>query len=197
MKLKNFAITAAVLAVSTVSTSAALSSAQLATISRQVKSSKVAEAPALVTKLVTSAAKEDKSETAVAAFVATFKAHPATLSTALTAAIKAAPEATDKLVEVAIGLAPESGATVVRTAVEANPDQAQAIRTAAAKADSKKTAIYDREIAASSASRRVAGTAGPVGAAFGGGTVTVTPLPDAPPPTQVYAQPGGDSRRQP
>lgn len=199
MNLKNFAITASVLAVSAVSTSAALSSAQVADINRQVKSAKTAEAPAVVSKLVSAAAKDDKADTAVAAFVATFKAHPATLTTGLTSAIQASPEATTKLVETAIHLAPNSSATIVRTAANANPEQAQAISAVASKLDPKKATVFEREVAASTASRRTAGaaTAAPVGGAFTGGTVVVTPIDNSVPPTQVYAQPGGDPRRQP
>jgi len=197
MNLKNFVCTAAIVMASAVTTTASLSPARLSEINQQVSAAKTPEAPALVAKLVAGAAKEDKNATAVAAFIATFRKSPGTLTTALTAAIHAAPSATEKLVAAAIALAPESALTVVRTAVDAAPEQTSTIRAIAAKADPSKVTLFDREIASASATRRAVGGSSAVGAAFGGGTVDVTPLPEGPAPVQVYAQPGSDPRRSP
>ena len=113
MNARIFSSAAAALVAAALSAAAALSSGQVTEINRQVSSAKTPEAPAVVTKLVTSAAKENKQATAVAAFIAAFKSHPATLTTALTAAIQACPAATEKLVETAMNLAPDSSSTKI------------------------------------------------------------------------------------
>lgn len=197
MNLSKFASCVVLVAASALSTSASLSSAQVADIGRQLKSARTAEVPSVVAQLISAAPKAERSDTAVAAFKASFKARPATLTSALTAAVQAVPESAVALVEAALQLAPSSATTIVRTAADAAPEQAQAIRVAASKVEPKKAVLFEREVAASAASRRSVGSStAPVGGAFAGGTTTVTPLPNVP-TTRVYAQPGYDPRRHP
>ena len=168
----------------------ALTPAQSEVLTKSVASAKVVEVPAAVAKAIEQAAKEDRSEVAVTTVVAAIKAHPSTVGTAVTAAVKAAPDATEAIVTAALEAAPNSALTIVSAAAQGAPDQSEKIAAIAAHKMPTRAASFDREVAVIRG-RRAAGDA----ALLVGGSVTQTPRPPGPPPTQVYSTPGFDPGR--
>lgn len=184
-------IVAGLLTASAVLTSPALAltSAQSEALTQLVASSKVVEVPAAVSKAISQASKEDRAQVATTVLVAAIKAHPSTVAAAVSAAAKSAPEAIEAIVTAALDAAPGSALTIVSAAAEGAPEKADAVAAIAARKMPTRSASFEREVAVVRGRRLVSD------ASISGGTVTQTPRPAGPPPTQVYSTPGSDSAR--
>lgn len=192
--VKKISVTLAALSAVAVMSVSAATVAEVEAMGQKVASAKAVEAPAVVTKLINDASKEDKQSVAVAALGAGLRAHPAALVSLLTSAIKSAPGATEALVDVALDTVPDSALTTIRVVSEVNPVKSDVALAAAVKRTPAKKSAFEREVAAVRA-RRIVATPTVAGAALGGGTVTQNPRPNAAPPTQVTSYGGFDPSR--
>ena len=101
----------------------ALNSTDAQALTQKLLASKVIDMPAVAAKIVASADKVDRIETAKAAVVAVAKNQPIALSTVISAVLRKAPEATEAVVAAAIEVAPQLARTVVAAATFATEGQ--------------------------------------------------------------------------
>ena len=101
----------------------ALNSTEAQALTQKLLASKVIDMPAVAAKIVASADKVDRIETAKAAVVAVAKNQPNALSTVIGAVLRKAPEATEAVVAAAIEVAPQLARTVVAAATFATEGQ--------------------------------------------------------------------------
>jgi hypothetical protein len=145
----------------------ALSQVESDSISKSILTAKVVDVSSKAAKLVSAAAKESKSEVAVAAVTAAIKAHPSTVGTVIVSVLKVAPETTEAVVTAALEAAPQSALTILAAAAEGAPAYAdKAVALASAKMPTR-AAAFEREVAVIKGRRTVASAA-----AITGGNVT-------------------------
>ncbi len=125
----------------------ALSSVEVDAVNKSLKSARVVELPALASKLVLGAAKEDKEKVAVAAVTSTIRNHPGAMSTVITAVVSVAPETVEAVVEAALNLAPDSSLSIVASAASGAPQRASKAAAIAAKKMPSRAASFEREVA--------------------------------------------------
>lgn len=201
--VKKFSVTLAALSAFAVVSIQAATPAELEAVGQKVASAKAVEAPAVVTREIAKASKEDKTAFATAALSAGLRKHPGSIASLLTSAIKASPESTEALVDTALNIQPDSSMVVLRAVAEAHPAKSDLALAAVVKRTPAKRAAFERELTTvrtAAAARRVAvapGAAAPVpaGAALKAPVVIVTPKPSTPPPVQVSTYGGADPSR--
>ncbi len=101
----------------------ALTATESQVLTQKILASKVVDMPLVAAKLVVSADKADRIETAKAAVVAVAKSHPTALSTVVGAILRKAPEATEAVVAACLEVAPQMARTVVAAATFATEGQ--------------------------------------------------------------------------
>lgn len=169
----------------------ALSSVETEAVTKAILAAKVVDVSGKAAKLVIAAAKESKTEVAVAAVTAAIKSHPSTIGSVITAVLKVTPESTEAVVTAALEAAPQSALTILAAVAEAAPSQAdKAVAIASAKVPSRASA-FEREVAIVKARRTVAAAA-----AFDGGTESQTPRTSGT-PQKSYSKAGVDPNRPP
>lgn len=199
--VKKFSVTLAALSAFAVVSIQAATPAELEAVGQKVSSAKAVEAPAVVTREIAKASKEDKTAFATAALSAGLRKHPGSIASLLTSAIKASPESTEALVDTALNIQPDSSMVVLRAVAEVHPAKSDAALAAVVKRTPAKKASYERELTAvrTAAARRVvapvAAAPVPAGAALKTPVVIVTPKPSTPPPVQVSTYGGADPSR--
>ncbi len=145
--LKQFVVAFAAASVMAVVPTFALSSVEVDAVNKSLKAARVVELPALASKLVLSAAKEDKEKVAVAVVTSAIRNHPGAMSTVITAVVSVAPETIEAVVEAALNLAPDSALSIVASAASGAPQRASKAAAIAAKKMPSRTASFEREVA--------------------------------------------------
>lgn len=194
-------ITAASLMVGT--SAFALTSTESQALTQKILASKVIDMPAVAAKMVGSADKSDRIETAKAAVIAVAKNHPNALSTVVGAVLRKAPEATEAVVAACLEVAPAMARTVVAAATFATEGQDAVILATADRLVPAQKAEVRGEVTLAKARRAMknssAKSSGPVQIDGAEGIIT-TPLTDStgtplPPPVKVSAYAGADPNR--
>ncbi len=165
--LKQLVVALAAASVMTVVPAFALSSVEVEAVNKSLKAARVVELPALASKLVLGAAKEDQEKVAVAVVTSAIRNHPGSMSTVITAIVSVAPATVEAVVEAALNLAPDSALSIVASAASGAPQRASKAAAIAAKKMPSRTASFEREVAVVRG-RRLFSTA----AAFGDTGVT-------------------------
>ncbi|MEI6356293.1 MAG: hypothetical protein WCP53_04240 [Verrucomicrobiota bacterium] len=145
--LKELVVAFTAASVMTVVPAFALSSVEVEAVNKSLNAARVVELPALASKLVLSAAKEDKEKVAVAAVTSTIRNHPGAMSTVITAVVSVAPETIEAVVEAALNLAPDSALSIVASAASGAPKRANKAAAIAAKRMPSRAASFEREVA--------------------------------------------------
>ena len=145
--LKQLVVALAAASVMTVVPAFALSSVEVDAVNKSLKAARVVELPALASKLVLGAAKEDKEKVAVTVVTSTIRNHPGAMSTVITAVVSVAPETIEAVVEAALTLAPDSALSIVASAASGAPQRASKAAAIAAKKMPSRTASFEREVA--------------------------------------------------
>jgi hypothetical protein len=181
----------------------ALTSTESQVLTQKILASKVVDMPMVAAKLVVSADKADRIETAKAAVVAVAKSHPTALSTVVGAILRKAPEATEAVVAACLEVAPQMARTVVAAATFATEGQdAVILATADRLVPAQKTEVRS-EVTLAKARRALkspaAKSAGPI-VIQGNVAVTTAPVTDStgnplPPPVKISAYAGADPNR--
>ena len=162
----SFLVGAASLAV--VSSVLALNSTEAQLLTQKLLASKVIDMPAVAAKIVASADKVDRIETAKAAVVAVAKNQPNALSTVISAILRKAPEATEAVVAAAIEVAPQLARTVVAAATFATEGQDAVILATADRLVPNQKAELRNEVTVAKARRSMKSTE-----KSGGKTITI------------------------
>lgn len=146
--LKQLVVALAAASVMTVVPAFALSSVEVdAAVNKSLKAARVVEIPALASKLVLGAAKEDQEKVAVSIVSSTIRNHPGAMSTVITAVVSAAPATVEAVVEAALNLAPDSSLSIVASAASGAPQRASKAAAIAAKKMPSRAASFEREVA--------------------------------------------------
>jgi hypothetical protein len=145
--LKQLVVALAAASVMTVVPAFALSSVEVEAVNKSLKSARVVELPALASKLVLGAAKEDQEKVAVAVVTSTIRNHPGAMSTVITAVVGVAPSTVEAVVEAALNLAPDSALSIVASAASGAPQRASKAAAIAAKKMPSRAAAFEREVA--------------------------------------------------
>jgi hypothetical protein len=181
----------------------ALTSTESQALTQKILASKVVDMPLVAAKLVASADKADRIETAKAAVVAVAKSHPTALSTVVGAILRKAPEATEAVVAACLEVAPEMARTVVAAATFATEGQDAVILSTADRLVPAQKAEVRGEVTLAKARRAMktsaAKSVGPI-VIPGNVAVTTAPVTDStgaplPPPTKISAYAGADPNR--
>ena len=187
-----------------VSSAYALTSTESQALTQKILASKVIDMPLVAAKLVVSADKADRIETAKAAVVAVAKNHPTALSTVVGAILRKAPEATEAVVAACLEVAPEMARTVVAAATFATEGQDAVILATADRLVPTRQAEVRGEVTLAKARRalKTSATAKSTGPIVIPGNVAVTtaPVTDStgaplPPPVKISAYAGADPNR--
>jgi hypothetical protein len=167
----------------------ALSTVETDTISKAIHASKVVDVSGKAAKLVSAAAKESKSDVAVAVVSAAIKSHPSTIGSVIVSVLKVSPESTEAVVVAALEAAPQSALTILAAAAEGAPAYAdKAVAVASAKLPTRASA-FEREVAVVKGRRVVESVA------FEGTPTTEQTARTSPAPTQAYGQTGSAPER--
>ena len=175
--MKQFAVTLFAASAVTLAPAFALGTVELQKVSKSVASSKVVEIPAVAAKFVSSAAKADKQQVAVAVVISAVRAYPSSVGPVVTAVLKTAPETAGAVVTAALEAAPESALTIVAAAVQGAPQNSDLIVASASSQMPARAAAFERE-ATVVRSRRSLGSAALIQSSstttlgLGGGTAT-------------------------
>lgn len=145
--LKQLVVALAAASVMTVVPAFALSSVEAEAVNKSLKAARVFELPAVASKLVLGAAKEDQEKVAVAAVTSAIRNHPGAMSTAITAVVSVAPATVEAVVEAALNLAPDSALSIVASAASGAPQRASKAAAVAAKKMPSRAASFEREVA--------------------------------------------------
>lgn len=145
--LKQLVAAFAAASVMTVVPAFALSSVEVEAVNKSLKAARVVELPALASKLVSGAAKEDQEKVAVAVVTSVIRDHPGAMSTVITAVVSVAPATVEAVVEAALNLAPDSALSIVASAASGAPQRASKAAAIAAKKMPARTASFEREVA--------------------------------------------------
>ncbi len=145
--LKQFAVALAAASVMTVAPAFALSSVEVESANKSMKAARVVELPALASKLVLGAAKDDQEKIAVAVVTSAIRNHPGSMSTVITAVVSVAPATVEAVVEAALNLAPDSALSIVASAASGAPQRAAKAAAIAAKKMPSRAASFEREVA--------------------------------------------------
>jgi hypothetical protein len=181
----------------------ALTSTESQALTQKILASKVIDMPLVAAKLVVSADKADRIETAKAAVVAVAKNHPTALSTVVGAILRKAPEATEAVVAACLEVAPEMARTVVAAATFATEGQDAVILATADRLVPAQKSEVRGEVTLAKARRAMKTSAtksiGPI-VIPGNVAVSTTPVTDAqgnppPPPVKISAYAGADANR--
>lgn len=181
----------------------ALTSTESQALTQKILASKVVDMPLVAAKLVVSADKADRIETAKAAVVAVAKSHPTALSTVVGAILRKAPEATEAVVAACLEVAPQMARTVVAAATFATEGQDAVILATADRLVPAQQAEVRGEVTLAKARRAMKASAtakaGPI-VIPGNVAVTTTPVTDStgnplPPPVKISAYAGADPNR--
>ncbi|MFM8880606.1 MAG: hypothetical protein ACKOKG_15955 [Verrucomicrobiota bacterium] len=180
----------------------ALTSTESQALTQKILASKVIDMPVVAAKMVVSADKADRIETAKTAVVAVAKNHPNALSTVVGAVLRKAPEATEAVVAACLEVAPQMARTVVAAATCAIEGQDQVILATADRIVPSQKADIRGEVTLAKARRSMKETSAK------GGTITIpgntavvtTPVTDnkgnpLPPPVKISAYAGADPNR--
>ena len=194
-------ITAASLMVGT--SAFALTSTESQALTQKILASKVIDMPLVAAKLVVSADKADRIETAKAAVVAVAKNHPTALSTVVGAVLRKAPEATEVVVAACLEVAPEMAHTVVAAATFATEGQDAVILATADRLVPNQKSEVRGEVTLAKARRAMKTSTTAKGGTItipGNEAVVTTPVtkPDGsplPPPVKISAYAGADPNR--
>lgn len=145
--LKQLVVALAAASVMTVVPAFALSSVEVESVNKSLKAARVVELPALASKLVLGAAKDDQEKVAVAVVTSAIRNHPGSMSTVITAVVGVAPATVEAVVEAALNLAPDSALSIVASAASGAPQRASKAAAIAAKKMPSRTASFEREVA--------------------------------------------------
>ena len=181
----------------------ALTSTESQALTQKILASKVVDMPLVAAKLVVSADKADRIETAKAAVVAVAKSHPTALSTVVGAILRKAPETTEAVVAACLEVAPQMARTVVAAATFATEGQDAVILATADRLVPAQQAEVRGEVTLAKARRAMKTTATAKGGTIvipGNVAVTTTPVTDStgnplPPPVKISAYAGADPNR--
>lgn len=181
----------------------ALTSTESQALTQKILASKVVDMPLVAAKLVVSADKADRIETAKAAVVAVAKSHPTALSTVVGAILRKAPEATEAVVAACLEVAPQMARTVVAAATFATEGQDAVILATADRLVPAQQAEVRGEVTLAKARRAMKASATAKGGPIvipGNVAVTTTPVTDSkgnplPPPVKISAYAGADPNR--
>ena len=145
--LKQLVVALVAASVMTVAPAFALSSVEAESINKSLKAARVVELPALASKLVLGAAKEDQEKVAVAVVTSAIRNHPGAMSTVIIAVVSVAPATVEAVVEAALNLAPDSALSIVAAAASGAPQRGSKAAAIAAKKMPSRAASFDREVA--------------------------------------------------
>ncbi|MEY4690456.1 MAG: hypothetical protein RIT19_781 [Verrucomicrobiota bacterium] len=181
----------------------ALTSTESQALTQKILASKVIDMPAVAAKMVVSADKADRVETAKAAVVAVAKNHPNALSTVVGAVLRKAPEATEAVVAACLEVAPQMARTVVAAATFATEGQDEVILATADRLVPAQKAEVRGEVTLAKARRTMKDTSARTAKTInipGSTAIVTTPVTDnkgnpLPPPTKISAYAGADPNR--
>jgi len=181
----------------------ALTSTESQALTQKILASKVIDMPAVAAKMVVSADKADRVETAKAAVVAVAKNHPNALSTVVGAVLRNAPEATEAVVAACLEVAPQMARTVVAAATFATEGQDEVILATADRLVPAQKAEVRGEVTLAKARRTMKDTSARTAKTInipGSTAIVTTPVTDnkgnpLPPPTKISAYAGADPNR--